>query len=84
MNRAVADAVGSIAFHPLNPLLLSVSGSRHFDEVDSDGEESSDSSALSEVLSRGDARVFIRRHRHRPQPSFRDNSFRLWRSRDGK
>ncbi|KAF8483678.1 WD40 repeat-like protein [Russula ochroleuca] len=74
------DAVGSIAFHPLNPLLLSVSGSRHFDEVDSDGEESSDSSVESEVTSRGDARVFIRRHRHRPQPSFRDNSFRLWRS----
>jgi telomerase Cajal body protein 1 len=84
MNRAITDAVGSIAFHPLNPLLLSVSGSRHFDEVDSDGEESSDSdsSVLSEVMSRGDARVFIRRHR--PQPSFRDNSFRLWRSCSGK
>ncbi|KAI0048834.1 hypothetical protein FA95DRAFT_1678043 [Auriscalpium vulgare] len=25
------DAVGSVAFHPLRPLLLSVSGSRHFD-----------------------------------------------------
>jgi len=75
------DTVGSVAFHPLNPLLLSVSGSRHFDEIDSDGEESSDSSVQDEVMSRGESgetRGFIRRHRHRPQPSFRDNSIRLW------
>ena len=78
MNRSIADAVGSIAFHPLNPLLLSVSGSRHFDESDSDEEESSDSSVQGESMSRGDAQVFIQRQRHQPQPSFRDNSFRLW------
>jgi len=70
------DTIGSVAFHPLHPLLLSVSGSRHFDDIDS-GEESSDSSISGEA-SRGDTEVFIRRHRHRPQPSFRDNSIRLW------
>jgi len=57
------DAVGSIAFHPLNPLLLSVSGSRHFGEIDSSEEESSDSSMSRDA----------RRH-----PSVQDNSFRLW------
>ena len=78
VNRSITDAVGSVAFHPLNPLLLSVSGSRHFDENGSDGEESSDSSVRGESMSRDDAQVFIQRHRHRPQPTFRDNSCRLW------
>lgn len=72
------DTVGSVAFHPLNPLLLSVSGSRHFDETESDGEECSDSSVRGESMSRDDAQVFIQRHRHQPQPYFRDNSFSLW------
>ena len=26
-----ADTVGSVSFHPLHPLILSVSGARHFD-----------------------------------------------------
>src|SRR5216683_4736483 len=78
MDRAITDAVGSVVFHPLHPLLLSVSGSRHFDDFDSDGDESSESSVLGEETSRGDTREVIRRHRHRPQPSSRDNSFRLW------
>ncbi|KAI0250071.1 WD40-repeat-containing domain protein [Lactifluus subvellereus] len=82
--RAHDDAIGSVKFHPLQPLLLSVSGSRHFGDVDndSDGDESSSSgsSALGEA-SPGARRVLIRRQRHRPQPSFRDNLFRLWDTR---
>lgn len=78
MNGAIADAVGSVTLHPLHPLLLSVSGSRHFDDIGSDEEESSDSSVLGDETSRDDTRVFIRRPRRRPQPSFRDSSIRLW------
>jgi len=73
------DAVGSVAFHPFHPLLLAVSGSRHFDPVDVEGESGSSSSSTDdEVVPRGDGQVQIRRHRYRPQPSFRDNSFSLW------
>jgi len=83
MNRAIADAIGSVAFHPLHPLLLSVSGSRHFDDIDSDVEEGpgsgSDDSVLGDdEMSRDGTRVPILGHRHRQQPSVRDNSFRLW------
>ncbi|KAI9465183.1 WD40 repeat-like protein [Lactarius psammicola] len=73
------DAVGSVAFHPLHPILLAVSGSRHFDPIGMEEESSdSDSSTTDEEVPRGDGQVHIRRHRDRPQPSFRDNSFSLW------
>jgi len=70
------DAVGSVAFHPLHPLLLAVSGSRHFDPIDVE-EESPSSGSDDEEVPRGN-RQYIRRHRYRPQPSFRDSSFSLW------
>jgi len=73
--HAHEDAVGSVAFHPVYPLLLSVSGSRHFDDIDS---ESSDSSVLGEETSRGVTRAVIGTHRHRPQPWVRDKTLRLW------
>ncbi|KAH9006272.1 WD40 repeat-like protein [Lactarius hatsudake] len=73
------DAVGSVAFHPLHPLLLAVSGSRHFDPIGVEEESpGSDSSITDEEVPRGHGQVSIRRHRYRPQPSFRDNSFSLW------
>ncbi|KAH9177468.1 WD40 repeat-like protein [Lactarius sanguifluus] len=73
------DAVGSVAFHPLHPLLLAVSGSRHFDPIGVEEESpGSDLSITDEEVPRGDGQVSIRRHRYRPQPSFRDNSFSLW------
>jgi len=71
------DAVGSVAFHPLHPLLLAVSGSRHFDPIGVD-EENSGSGSDDEEVPRGDRPVHIRRRRYRPQPSFRDSSFSLW------
>ena len=35
------DAVGSVAFHPYKPAILSASGSRHFFDSDTDSEEES-------------------------------------------
>ncbi|KAH9975579.1 WD40-repeat-containing domain protein [Lactifluus volemus] len=67
------DAVGSVTFHPTQPRLLSVSGSRHFDDVDID----SDGSRSGEEAPR-DGRGFVRRPSHQWQPSCRDNSFKLW------
>ncbi len=32
------DVVPSVAFHPTKPLLLTVAGSRHFEDVDDDEE----------------------------------------------
>jgi telomerase Cajal body protein 1 len=62
----IADAVGSVDFHSLRPVLLSVSGSRHWDAVvasenlssgsdgeavsDSDSEESSPSGSLIQTV----------------------------------
>jgi len=71
------DAVGSVAFHPLHSLLLAVSGSRHFDPIDVE-DESPSSGSDDEEVPRGDRQAYIRRHRYRPQPSFRDSSFSLW------
>jgi hypothetical protein len=39
----VVDAIGSVDFHPLKPVMLSVSGSRHWDAVSDDVADSSDS-----------------------------------------
>lgn len=79
-HHAHDDAIGSVAFHPLHPLLLSVSGSRHFDPIGVEEESSGSGSSTTddEGVPRGNGQVYIRRHRYRPQPSFRDNSFGLW------
>ncbi|KAI0651027.1 hypothetical protein C8Q79DRAFT_931081 [Trametes meyenii] len=85
------DAVGSVAFHPLRPLLLSVSGSRHFDRPksesgDASGLSSSDSDDENEVVETAGGNsakqkpspvVTIRRRR--PQPVALDASVKLWR-----
>jgi hypothetical protein len=71
-----ADAVGSVAFHPLQPLLLSVSGSRHFGTADErPGDEESDSESGS-VSSKEEP--MISKSRKRLQPSVADSSVRLW------
>ncbi|KAG6875594.1 hypothetical protein C0992_003156 [Termitomyces sp. T32_za158] len=46
------DAVGSVAFHPLRPSLLSVSGSRHFLAPDSDSDSDSDANTETRVVQR--------------------------------
>ncbi|KAI0698794.1 WD40-repeat-containing domain protein [Earliella scabrosa] len=83
------DAVGSVAFHPLRPLLLSVSGSRHFDVSDtptSSSSESSGSGSEDENSKVGTAEPSavrrkvngLRRSRVRPQPVTMDASVKLW------
>ncbi|RPD63475.1 hypothetical protein L227DRAFT_591942 [Lentinus tigrinus ALCF2SS1-6] len=86
------DAVGSVAFHPLRPLLLSVSGSRHFDrskhatsdtsEEESESEDQDENSRrvqddLSDERDQAEsARITI--NRQRLQPISHDSSVKLW------
>lgn len=92
--NAHSDAVGSVTFHPLQPVLLSVSGSRHFDAVatpniSSTGSEGSAYSDSDSALTsdEGDGKRaqhcqrphgVIERPRSRPQPTVRDASVKLW------
>jgi len=79
------DVIGSVGFHPLQPVLLSVSGSRHFDNISPSAEDPvSDSGPDSEDESESEARdVFVRRQRQRPQPSTHDSSIKLWSFKKG-
>ncbi|KZT03232.1 uncharacterized protein LAESUDRAFT_705126 [Laetiporus sulphureus 93-53] len=78
--EAHEDAIGSVAFHPLRPMLLSVSGSRHFDRISSNadgGLESSPSSSDEDTaINRRNSVVKI--SRRRPQPMTVDASVKLW------
>ncbi|KAI0067581.1 WD40 repeat-like protein [Artomyces pyxidatus] len=79
------DTVGSVAFHPLQPLLLSVSGSRHFDLNEErptqpgDLEELGSSTSESDESDEEKEEKFVKRQRRRRQPATRDSSYRLWR-----
>ncbi|KAI8996250.1 WD40-repeat-containing domain protein [Trametes punicea] len=85
------DAVGSVAFHPVRPLLLSVSGSRHFDAATPMSGQPTDSSSSdsdgNDILETegGDANsaklrklTAISMPRRRPQPIALDASIKLW------
>jgi len=88
------DAVGAVTFHPLQSVLLSVSGSRDFDHDDAhryasntatedNSEVSSDSESASDVDGGKDLRHYrfrgiFRRTRTRPQPTVRDASIKHW------
>lgn len=82
LRRSFADAVGSVAFHPYKPLLLSVSGSRHFDEapsrdhLDTDSEESEQSDSDDEHGEQGP--TLVTRSRQKPTPAVKDASAKLW------
>ncbi|KAH7882011.1 hypothetical protein F5I97DRAFT_1988288 [Phlebopus sp. FC_14] len=72
--KAHEDTIGAVAFHPLQPIMLSVSGSRHFDDdgdvvCDSDSESSEDEVCVESGVTRSKCR---------PQPSVRDASMKLW------
>lgn len=74
-----SDAVGAVAFHPSESFLLSVSGSRHFDDVDptasASGESDSDSESGDES---GEDVGKVSRLKEHPQPSVRDASIKMW------
>lgn len=63
-----ADAIGSVSFHPLHPLLLSVSGSRHFQEPSSSESDDSDS----------DDEELPRPRKNAPHPVPLDTSVKMW------
>ena len=64
------DAVGSVAFHPAKPAILSASGSRHF--FDSDSESDDESSRQSPVSNLNVKRSFW------TQPVTLDSSIKVW------
>jgi len=71
---AHGDAIGSVAFHPLRPVLLSTSGSRHFD----DSAMSSSSSESSDEGQEKEEQKVVTRARTRPHPVAFDASVKLW------
>ncbi|GLB44392.1 putative WD40 repeat-like protein [Lyophyllum shimeji] len=79
--KAHGDAVGSVGFHPLRPVLLSASGSRHFDIGEaSESSESEDSDTEIEEAAPEDVpRPRTGRIRLRcPHPVTLDASIKLW------
>lgn len=65
------DALGSVAFHPVKPFMLTASGSRHF--FDSDSESESDESSRRSPAS--DQNV---KRSHWTQPVTLDSSIKVW------
>lgn len=80
LKRLFLDAVGSVGFHPLRPLLLSVSGSRHFAAGSDEGSDASSDSDESEEIDEGEPPLAspVRRPIQRPTPTVRDASAKLW------
>ncbi|KIK77675.1 hypothetical protein PAXRUDRAFT_776852 [Paxillus rubicundulus Ve08.2h10] len=86
--EAHGDVIGAVAFHPLQPVLLSVSGSRHFNDDDdqgassalenSDSDSSDDWGSDDEDYSVVRGLDGVRRLRRPPQPSVRDASISVW------
>lgn len=67
----VLDAIGSVAFHPYKPIMLSASGSRHFFDSDTDSDiESSRQSVAS--------RQNVVRRSFKTQPVTLDSSIKVW------
>ncbi|KAF8428031.1 hypothetical protein L210DRAFT_3564404 [Boletus edulis BED1] len=77
---AHGDAVGAVVFHPLEPLLLSVSGSRCFDDMGPTTGMPGDSDSDSESSDEGSSENVdvVSRLRERPRPSVRDASIKMW------
>ncbi|CAL1698567.1 unnamed protein product [Somion occarium] len=81
------DTIGSVAFHPLRALLLSASGSRHFESTlastsDSSENEESDVEGNEDVvdseLVQQERQLGVKKRRAKLQPAVVDNSVKLW------
>lgn len=68
--KEMSDVIGSVAFHPQQQQLLSVAGSRHFEDIDEDSDSESDNSSEHEPLS------MTRTLPSRPRPV--DASVKIW------
>ncbi|OCB88842.1 WD40 repeat-like protein [Sanghuangporus baumii] len=90
--KAHDDSIGSLAFNPVDATLLSVSGSRHFDDSSvishSGGSESSDSSDSESEWDEDDEggymRNYIRRRRQPIRPLVVDSSVKIWKFSPGE
>jgi len=83
------DVIGSVSFHPLRPVLLSVSGSRHFDgnpaathtslSSSSDSESDDQDYRTTEGCNTINQKTRVVRIRRKgPQPTAHDSSAKLW------
>lgn len=78
LKRLFLDAVGSVGFHPLRPLLLSVSGSRHFTAGSDEGSDVSSDESEENDEGEPPLEPLVRRPIQRPTPTVRDASAKLW------
>jgi len=75
------DSVGSVAFHPHQPLLLSVSGSRHYRDVEVDTAHDPDSSSEEEMDADGNGlsgAAIEPELETRMRPITMDSSCKIW------
>ena len=78
-----ADAIGSVAFHPLQPIIATASGSRHFDVDENSSDSDSDSSDEVANQDEGASSAIIRRRIGSGKtvgagPRTRDASIKFW------
>ncbi|KAL1709660.1 WD40-repeat-containing domain protein [Schizophyllum commune] len=81
--EAHGDAIGSVAFHPLQPIIATASGSRHFDGDEDSSDSDSDSSDEVTDKDEGASSATIRRRIGSGKtvgagPRTRDASIKFW------
>ncbi|KAG1810493.1 WD40-repeat-containing domain protein [Suillus plorans] len=72
------DVIGCVAFHPLRSNLLSISGSRHFDEDMREGDSNSSDEDSTDQESDSESQNIIAVSTRRPLPYVKDSSLKLW------
>ncbi|KAG1842090.1 WD40-repeat-containing domain protein [Suillus tomentosus] len=76
--NAHGDVVGCVTFHPLRSNLLSISGSRHFDEDMREGDSNSSDEDSTDQESDSESQNIIAVSTCRPLPYVKDSSLKLW------
>jgi hypothetical protein len=75
----VIDSVGAVGFHPTRPFVVSASGSRHFEELESITSDESDNASDMEdveIIVSGVRGSVLRREGRGPRTM--DNTVKLW------
>lgn len=75
---ATEDVIGCVAFHPLRSNLLSISGSRHFDEDIREGDSDSSDEDSTDQESDSESQNITAVSTRRPLPYVKDSSLKLW------